>query len=195
MDYLKENNISWWTIPFAFVLALSPRIYFGILGPGSGVYDPRNPRKFGASARRSTTLNAVTTARIERSEFALNNSIENLPLFAVAVLAANTEGVDLETRNLLSILYLSIRIFYIWVYIWGQEYEWLHPLTRTMVWFCGNIVLAYLYLLPGIKHNVLEQERSYWLAEAVKPPPGYTLTEFMDNLGRHNQKSLPAPEL
>ncbi|KAI1659842.1 hypothetical protein F4813DRAFT_352130 [Daldinia decipiens] len=168
MDYLKENNISWWTVPFAFVLALFPRIYFGILGSGSGVYDPKNPRRFVQSVRKSTALNNVTAARIERSEYALNNAFENLPLFAVAVLAANVGQLDLETRNLLSLLYLAIRILYTWVYIWGQENRCLHPLTRTAVWFCGNIVLGYLYLLPGIQHSDFEKECSYWLTEAVR---------------------------
>ncbi|KAI1651759.1 uncharacterized protein F4817DRAFT_323536 [Daldinia loculata] len=195
MDYLRENNISWWTVPFAFVLALFPRIYFGILGSGSRVYDPKNPRRFVASARKSVALNTLTVARIERSENALNNAFENLPLFAVAVLAANVEQVDLETRNLLSLLYLAIRISYTWVYIWGQEYDWLSSSTRSILWLCGNIVLAYLYLLPGIQHDELEKERSYWLTEAVKLPPGHTLAQFRDNFGQYNPDSLVESEL
>ncbi|KAI0135176.1 hypothetical protein F4814DRAFT_400096 [Daldinia grandis] len=195
MDYFRENNITWWTIPFAFVLALSPRIYFGILGPGSGVYDPKNPRRFVASTKKSVSLNNLIAGRIERSENALNNSFENLPLLAIAVLAANVEQVDLETRNLLSLAYIAIRIAYIWVYIWGQEYDCVPPLTRTLLWFSGNIVLGYLYLLPGTGVNGFGKERSYWFTEAVQLSPEQKVAQFGDNLGRYYPGSLAESEL
>lgn len=33
-------------IPVAFVLAMGPRVYSGIAGPGKAFLDPQNPRKF-----------------------------------------------------------------------------------------------------------------------------------------------------
>ncbi|KAI1482853.1 hypothetical protein F4774DRAFT_369379 [Daldinia eschscholtzii] len=181
IGYLSDENFSWWTVPFAFFLALFPRIYVGILGPGGDLYDPLNPREFTSSVRRAVTLDAVTRGRIERSEYALNNAIENLPLFAIAVLAANVEELDIETRNLLCLTYILLRILYTWVYIWGQDYYWIPPFTRTLVWLAANVTLAHLYLSPGTPSNELEEKPSYWITRAIKLPNSHALGSVVDN--------------
>ncbi|KAI1107936.1 hypothetical protein F4804DRAFT_296378 [Jackrogersella minutella] len=176
MGYLDERNISWECVFAAFFLALLPRIGASIIGPGSTVYDPQNPRRLITTVKAAVNLSSETRGRIERSENALNNSFENLPLFAIAVLAANVKGLDVFTLNILSLAYLAIRVLYIWVYIWGQEYPSLHPLTRTLIWFVGNFVLGYIYLSPGAPGsgltpiNALKEEYSFWLSKAIRIP-------------------------
>ncbi|KAI1805940.1 hypothetical protein F4811DRAFT_513133 [Daldinia bambusicola] len=168
---LKHEDFSWWTVPFAFLLALFPRICFTFLGPGGNYFNTLNPRVHALYIRRAVELDPITRGRIERSEYALNNAIENLPLFAVAVLAANVNELEVETRNILSLLYIIFRLTYTWVYIWGQDYYSIPLFTRTVVWLSANITLGYLYLLPGPPSiNELEAKHSFWLTRTIKLP-------------------------
>ncbi|KAI2629551.1 hypothetical protein GGR54DRAFT_267571 [Hypoxylon sp. NC1633] len=187
--YLHENNISWLMIPTAFVLALLPRIWNGTTTAALH-YDPRYPRRYLRALRRVETAKAagdptaktaaqVLADRVERSEAALNNAMENLPLFAAAVVAANVEGLDTWNLNIASISYILVRILYTWVYIIGQEYTWLPGITRTLVWLSANGIIFYLFLAGATKlppapvlpstaeiPDPFETDYSYWITEA-----------------------------
>ncbi|KAI1383390.1 MAPEG family-domain-containing protein [Hypoxylon trugodes] len=146
---LHKTNHSWALVVVAFFLALFPRIWAVLLGAGNKIYDPKSPRDFPTALRNCRDLNDKVRGRLIRSECALNNAFENLPLFAIAVLAANLEGVDLWILNFFSYNYILCRAVYTWIYIWGQEDDYMHPLTRSMVWFASQFILGMMFLLPG----------------------------------------------
>ncbi|KAI1397290.1 hypothetical protein F4819DRAFT_490685 [Hypoxylon fuscum] len=127
-----EKNISYLTIPAALFLALLPRVYSGLTGPGSKIFDPNNPRTF-AARLDSAEIDKKLRLRLQRAEAAGANAFETLGLYAAAVTAGNAAGVSAETMNVSSLGYLASRVFYTWIYIWGQENRKILPL-RTVVW-------------------------------------------------------------
>ncbi|KAI1759113.1 hypothetical protein GGR53DRAFT_177056 [Hypoxylon sp. FL1150] len=130
-----EKNVSYWTIPAALFLALLPRVYSGLTGPGSKFFDRSNPRTF-AARLDSAELDKKLRLRLQRAEAVVANAFETLGLYAAAVTAGNAAGVPAETMNTLSLGYLASRMVYTWVYIWGQENRRITPL-RTIVWGVG----------------------------------------------------------
>lgn len=112
-------------------------------------------------------------AKLIRSEAALQNGLENLPLFAASVVAANVQRLNILYLNIYSILYILIRLAYNWVYIWGQGNIRMPALTRTYLWLACNVVLALLFLSPGLKESVdTEETWTYWVAKAWKAKSG-----------------------
>ncbi|KAI6086633.1 hypothetical protein F4821DRAFT_126988 [Hypoxylon rubiginosum] len=130
-----EKNVSYWTIPAALFLALLPRVYSGLTGPGTKVFDPTNPRTF-AARLDSADIDKKLRLRLQRAEAVVANAFETLGLYAASVTAGNAAGVSANTMNTLSLGYLASRVLYTWVYIWGQENRKITPL-RTIVWGVG----------------------------------------------------------
>ncbi|KAI1135319.1 hypothetical protein F5Y05DRAFT_395241 [Hypoxylon sp. FL0543] len=146
-----EKNISYYTIPGALVLALLPRVYSGIAGPGKKFFDPNNPRLFTQSLERAD-IDKKLKGRLQRAESAGANAFETLGLYAAAVTAGNAAGLSAGTLNALTLGYLASRVFYTWVYIWGQENRKLLPL-RTGVWGVGMSICMALFVLAGRGRN------------------------------------------
>ncbi|KAI1471869.1 uncharacterized protein F4812DRAFT_455971 [Daldinia caldariorum] len=135
-----DKNISYFTIPAAFVLAMLPRVYSGLTGPGKKFFDNSNPRSFTSKLE----------GRLQRAESAGANAFENLGVYAAAVTAGNTAGPPVGTLNNLTLAYLSGRILYTWIYIWGQENRKMIPL-RSIVWgVCMSCCIA-LFSLAGVR--------------------------------------------
>ncbi|KAI1770497.1 hypothetical protein F4818DRAFT_257445 [Hypoxylon cercidicola] len=130
-----EKNISYWTIPAALFLALLPRVYSGLTGPGTKFFDPSNPRTF-AARLDGAEIDKKLRLRLQRAEAVVANAFETLGLYAAAVTAGNAAGVQAGTMNTLSLGYLASRVLYTWVYIWGQESRKISPL-RTVIWGVG----------------------------------------------------------
>lgn len=86
--------------------------------------------------------------RIIRSEAAFNNALENLPLFAIAVLAANLGSEEIWQINIWTIRYIYVRVAYTYVYIYGQENPRFPGEVRTVVWLASIAILGYMFLLP-----------------------------------------------
>ncbi|KAI4868145.1 hypothetical protein F4820DRAFT_150761 [Hypoxylon rubiginosum] len=130
-----EKNISYWTIPAALVLALLPRVYSGLTGPGTKIFDPNNPRTF-AARLDSAEIDKKLRLRLQRAEAVVANAFETLGLYAAAVTAGNAAGVQARIMNTLTLSYIASRVLYTWIYIWGQENRKIAPL-RTIVWGVG----------------------------------------------------------
>ncbi|KAI1213701.1 uncharacterized protein F4807DRAFT_196783 [Annulohypoxylon truncatum] len=144
-----EKNISYYTIPAAVVLALLPRVYSGLTGPGKKVFDGNNPRLF-TQALEKSDLDKRLKGRLQRAEAATANAFETLGFYAAAVTAGNAGGVSAETLNNLSLGYLVSRIFYTWIYIWGQENrKWI--LVRTNVWGVSMGLTMAMFVLAGMR--------------------------------------------
>ncbi|KAI8959473.1 hypothetical protein F5Y11DRAFT_332948 [Daldinia sp. FL1419] len=144
-----EKNISYFTIPAAVILALLPRAYSGITGPGKKFFDPNNPRTFTAKLE-SAEIDKRLKGRLVRAESAGANAFENLGVYAAAVTAGNAAGLSAKTLNALALGYLAARVLYTWIYIWGQENRRITPL-RTVVWSVAMGCCMALFSLAGAR--------------------------------------------
>ncbi|KAI2611599.1 uncharacterized protein GGS25DRAFT_483346 [Hypoxylon fragiforme] len=142
-----EKNISYWTIPAAFVLALLPRVYAGHIGLGKKFFDGTNPRTFTERLEKAN-IDKRSKLRLQRAEAAGANAFETLGLYAAAVTAGNAADLPRETLNTLSLAYLATRVLYTWVYIWGQENRRFAP-VRTLVWSAGIFLVMRLFILSA----------------------------------------------
>ncbi|KAI0593578.1 hypothetical protein F4775DRAFT_577343 [Biscogniauxia sp. FL1348] len=167
VKHFSEENWSWVAIPLAIFIALYGRLWTSVFGPGSRFYNPLLPRQLSADVAIDG-VPPVLRGRIQRAEAAMSNAIETLGLFAAAVVAANVEGVDFWTLNVLCYGYLASRVVYTWVYIYGQELQSVPAQTRTVVWFAGIALILGLFFAPGVKVDVLEENPSYWFSTAIK---------------------------
>ncbi|KAI5862278.1 hypothetical protein GGS23DRAFT_115907 [Durotheca rogersii] len=144
-----DKNISYWTVPAALFMALLPRFYAGLSGPGKQFFDRSNPRNFTARLE-SSDLDKRVRQRLQRAEAAGANAFETLGLYAAAVTAGNAAGVPAATMNALSLGYLATRALYTWVYIWGQENRRMYP-ARTIVWFVNMIIVMTAFVQAGLR--------------------------------------------
>ncbi|KAI0596074.1 hypothetical protein F4775DRAFT_566399 [Biscogniauxia sp. FL1348] len=149
-SFLNFNqNISYFTIPAALLLALAPRGYSGFSGAGKKYFDPSNPRTF-AARLENAEIDKEVKARILRAEACSANAFEGLPLFAAAVVAGNAAGLPKETLNALTAGYVASRLAYTWVYIWGQNNRKLAE-ARTLVWGVGITCVMTLFVKAGLR--------------------------------------------
>ncbi|KAI1761216.1 hypothetical protein GGR53DRAFT_469580 [Hypoxylon sp. FL1150] len=155
-QYLEENNISGWLVIAQFWIALLPRLYFSLLGPGSqkgpdgkSIWDSKAPRDYPSRLSRARAqLGHKLAEKIIRSEAAVNNALENLPLFAIAVLAANLGNDDIWQINSWTIRYIYLRVAYTYLYIFAQDNPRVPGEARSVVWLASIAVLGYMFLLP-----------------------------------------------
>ncbi|KAI0199649.1 hypothetical protein F4808DRAFT_203395 [Astrocystis sublimbata] len=139
-------NYSFYSIPVAWFLAGLPGMYAKALGGTN--YDVANPRKFAEYVEKDDKLDKQTKNKISRSEAAVANAFETLPLFVGAVIAANYASVPVETINTLVGSYLGSRVAYNVTYIWLQENRKLAPL-RSVFWMVGIFSWVTLFIKAG----------------------------------------------
>jgi uncharacterized MAPEG superfamily protein len=149
---LTRDNLSIYTIPAAFVVALLPRFF------SSNAYkaatgkqmNTLNPRRFVQDIENDQALDSKTKGRILRAESAQANGFETLGLFAAAVVAGNAAGLSPTRLNGLSIGYVISRVVYNHVYIFQ---DLLPPVTRSLSWFVTIGLTMALYIQAGNKWN------------------------------------------
>ncbi|KAJ9639601.1 hypothetical protein H2204_003671 [Knufia peltigerae] len=119
---MERTNLSYYTVPAAWVVSLIPHFYaiarYDRVSK-AGKFDRVNPRLFVASVEDNKTIESSLKRKIIRAEGAQLNGFENLGFFAGAVVAANTTGVDVWWLNVLSMAYVFNRALYNIVYIKG----------------------------------------------------------------------------
>ncbi|KAK1067837.1 hypothetical protein LTR12_007639 [Friedmanniomyces endolithicus] len=109
---LARDNLSYYTIPIALVVALAPRMY------AANAYKAATnkpvsekvkslPRSFNQIVSDDPAVDSKTKSRILRAGAAVDNSLENLGIFAAAVTAGNAAGVGAGRMNALSIGYVG----------------------------------------------------------------------------------------
>ncbi|KAK3175116.1 hypothetical protein OEA41_002362 [Lepraria neglecta] len=113
------QNISFYTIPIAWVLALAPHTYATQLyeSKSKKQFDLTQPRGLTAKLAGDQTINQATKDKIIRAEGAQSNGFENIGLFAAAVVAGNMANLDAGYMNALSLGYVASRIVYTFVYL------------------------------------------------------------------------------
>ena len=90
---MTTSNYSVYAIPAFYCLALGPQLYTTLLIKPDTV----NPRGTSFSETRKKSLDKTTLGRYERARAAHLNALENLPLFASAVICANMAGLEVRT--------------------------------------------------------------------------------------------------
>ncbi|KAK6085234.1 hypothetical protein SCUP515_01052 [Seiridium cupressi] len=149
-SFFSDNNVSYYTLPLALFVALLPRMYSGIAGPGKKYFDPQNPRTFVEKLDKIESIDKQVRLRLQRAEACGANAFESLPLFAAAMTAGNAAGLSPEALNLLSIGYIVSRLLYTWVYIFGQDNPKL-AVWRTRVWTAGIGFVMTLFIKAGLR--------------------------------------------
>lgn len=148
-------NLSLYTVPAVWALALAPRIYsIGLYNKSTSNPSDQispSPRGFKDIIANDHTIPPSTRARLIRAEGASLNGMENLGLYAAAVVIGNAAGLDRTLLNRLSLGYLTARLAYTLVYI-NNETAALSN-VRTGVYFLGNIIASSFFVLSGLKLN------------------------------------------
>jgi len=97
-------TIALWCV---LVAALMPIVCAGIAKGGRADFDNANPRQW---------LDGLDGWR-RRADAAQRNCFEAFPLFAAAALLATFKGAATGTVDLLAVLWLALRIAYVWAYV------------------------------------------------------------------------------
>ncbi len=143
------RNLSFYTIPVAWLLATAPHVYTMRL------YESATKKEFPVTAPRTLlakldtdqSLDNATKSKLVRSEAAQQNGFENLGLFAAAVVAANVANVDNWWLNVLSMGYLASRAVYNVVYINNETKG--AATMRSSVFMGGIAMIFTLFIKAG----------------------------------------------
>jgi uncharacterized MAPEG superfamily protein len=137
----------------------------------SSSFDNRNPREYSdnldadknidetvcspmlTEVSPKLTLDQQTKGRILRAEAAQMNGLENIGLFAAAVVAGNVAGLSARTLNLLSGGYLASRAVYNFLYINSTTQTMGH--ARSAVYTVGIVNIMTLFIKSG---NILKDK-------------------------------------
>ena len=142
-------------VPPALIIALAPRYLFATFGPGQVYLDLKHPRKYVDTMMADKNIARVQRNRMHRAEACVANGIEQLPLFAAAVTAANAAELPLEVVNGCAIAYLASRLVYSWIYIWGMD-QGVSPGMRSLSWFASSGACLALFVKSGMKMRAKE---------------------------------------
>ena len=102
---------------------------------GGRAYDNSRPRDaaFYQDAIRARALGAH------------QNGIEAFPFFAIAVLLAEFRGAPQRLINELAVLFLIVRIAYVFTYLGNR------PTLRSILWAIGFVINIAIFFMPAIR--------------------------------------------
>ena len=100
-----------------------------------GGYDNRNPRDWIAKQDGFRKW----------AQAAQENCWEALPFFAAAVIVAHMLGVVGWLPNVLAVLFIALRIVYVWLYVTAKQRQ------RSLVWTAAFLVNVAIFLLPLLR--------------------------------------------
>jgi len=103
--------------------------------PRDGGYDNRNPRDWAAKQEGFAKW----------ANAAQENCWEALPFFAAAVIVSHMLGVVGTLPNALALIFIALRIVYVWLYVTGRQMQ------RSLVWTAALAVNIAIFLLPVFK--------------------------------------------
>lgn len=149
----SSRNFSYYTIPAAWILAVAPHAYAGLLYK-SRSSDPKavdltKPRVMLKTLDSDQSVDSTTKDSVIRGEGAHSNGMENLGLFAAGVVAANAAGVETGWLNLLSWGYVGSRVLYNLIYLNNTTDA--VASARSVTYFGGIGLCLGLYVSAGNK--------------------------------------------
>ena len=83
-----------------------------------------------------------------RALAAHQNGIEAFPFFAIAVLLAEFRGGPQRLVNELAVLFLIVRIAYVFTYLGNR------PTLRSILWALGFVINMAIFFLPAIRNHL-----------------------------------------
>ncbi|MCJ1379354.1 hypothetical protein MMC17_002455 [Xylographa soralifera] len=146
------TNFSIYAIPAFWLLALLPHNYaiYTIKSANNGKWDNSNPRSSNWDKNIQSTVPAECFRRYERATAAHKNGMENLALFATAIVLGNMAGLEAATLNTMAGAVLALRAVYNVVYVTVGDTR--KSFARTGVWAASVGCCFYLIIKAG---NVL----------------------------------------
>jgi uncharacterized MAPEG superfamily protein len=95
MDFFKTHNLTILAIPAYYAMAVAPHAVAISIAQKNDkkTWDNCNPRGSSLKSKIQSTLTPEEFAKYERAEAAQANALENLPLFASAIIVANLAGL------------------------------------------------------------------------------------------------------
>ncbi|KAJ7052906.1 hypothetical protein C8F01DRAFT_1032740 [Mycena amicta] len=145
-----DNALSLYSIPAVWLSAFVPVVFKTMTITRVKGFNNVQPRANVARVSGDKAVPPEVVARIQRMEGAHLNGMENFPLWAAAVLAANYAGLDHRTVNVISIVYFLGRVLYNIVYITQSTRA--QSNLRSIVFF--GILPLPIYLLISAAHKV-----------------------------------------
>jgi uncharacterized MAPEG superfamily protein len=149
---LTRDNVSVYTVPAAFVVALLPKLFSNNAyrrATGKKM-NSQNPRRFVQDVEEDQALDSKTKGRILRAEAAQSNGFETLGVFAAAVVAGNAAGLSPGRLNGLSIGYVFTRFVYNHIYIFQDVVP---SIARSASWMTSIGLLFAMFIQAGQKWN------------------------------------------
>jgi len=141
ISFFDKYNLSIIAIPAYFLLSLLPHGYaLSVAAQGKPTkWDNRNPQSSDLKAKLKERLPADAFAQYERAEACHANGMENLPLFATAVILGNMAGLRKEGLGGMTefaTTFLAVRVAYTVVYLTNKTQG--PTLLRTGLWALGT---------------------------------------------------------
>jgi uncharacterized MAPEG superfamily protein len=149
-------NISLYLVPFAWLLAMLPRVYsLTAYAAHSKAQNPdamkKNPRSIPIIVAADKTLPPQVRDRILRAESAMINGYDNLGFFAAGVCMGNVAKLDISLLNWLAVVYIGSRLLYIPAYIYNDTVRSVY--MRSVVFAVGLVVNVALFVLSSARLN------------------------------------------
>lgn len=157
MDFLKNYNLSILAIPAYFGLAVVPHAYaiFVATRGGKRQWDNANSKGQQHKQTLKEKLSPEELGRFERAEAAHANGMENLPVFATAVILGNLAKLEQGGwggLNAFAGSFLALRVLYNVVYINNTSRE--VSAVRSLIWaatvgLCMRVIIKSAWALNG----------------------------------------------
>jgi len=146
------SNYSVYSIPVYYVLSILPHSYAIslITAANNGKWDNSSPRSSSYASTIQKSVPAACFAKYERAESAHKNGMENLAVFATAVVLGNLAKLPSEKLNAVTGLFLALRVAYTVAYVQISDHK--KSFVRTGLWASGVACCMYLIVSAG---NVL----------------------------------------
>lgn len=140
-------NYTLLSIPAMWLTAIIPHSYaVGFIKKhNNGRFDNANSKGHAWNAKLQSSLPADILARYERAVSAHRNGLENLPLFAAAVLAATWVGVDVSGS---AWTYVGLRLVYNLIYINVSTVR--ASFARTGLWALNTLLCLSIYVRAAL---------------------------------------------
>ncbi|EPQ26103.1 uncharacterized protein PFL1_06311 [Pseudozyma flocculosa PF-1] len=142
----NAHNLSFYTIPAAWALAIAPHFYAVSLSKGK--FTNSSPRQYLADIIKKENKTADDKKYV-RAEAANANGFENLAFFASAVIAGNIAGVPAHELNALSFGYLFSRAIFNYLYITVEDET--KATLRSASFLAGIGMIFTLFIRAGNK--------------------------------------------
>ncbi|WWC61920.1 uncharacterized protein I303_104506 [Kwoniella dejecticola CBS 10117] len=147
------NNWSIYAVPVAWAVAVAPHfyaisVYNSERAPGTAKWDNREPKENIARVKEAK-LSPNAQGKYLRAEAAQENGLQNLPLFAAAILAGNFARLSPSVLNTTSAVYIGVRILYNFIYI--NNTSLFAANLRSVTYLAGVATWISLFIRAGNK--------------------------------------------